>query len=298
MRSFIDDLRYEWNRPNNVITRLILINVIVFIFTGIIDLFGRLSITMMHVQNFVNKLFMLPPDLLDFALSPWTILSYGFMHGGFLHILMNMLMLYWFGRFVGDYIGAQRLIGLYVWGVIGGGLLFLLSFNTLFTGIKTQGLVGASAGVYAILVGGATLMPNMRVHLLLLGAVKLKYLAAASIFLSIIAIGLGNTGGNMAHLGGALVGYLFIKQYQRGKDWSIIITKIMDFFTNLWKRRKKVRMKATTYGNKAANQKNAPSAVVPNQEIIDRILDKISESGYESLTSEEKQVLFRASQKQ
>ncbi|WP_027003221.1 rhomboid family intramembrane serine protease [Hugenholtzia roseola] len=301
MRSFVDDLKYEWNKPNNTVIRIILINVIVFIVVSLVGLFGRFGTFMMEVQNLTNYLVVLRPNAFDALMTPWTLLTYGFTHKGFLHILMNMLMLYWFGKFVGDYIGSQRLLGLYLWGVIAGGLLYLLAYNTVFVGYQnyTTGLIGASAGVYAILVGGATLLPEMRVHLLLIGAVKLKYVAAVSVFLSILAIGLENTGGNLAHLGGALMGFVFIKQFQKGRDWSVIFVKIGNFFSNLFKRRRP-KMRAKSYAHHSSqsqSQKNSPSAVVPNQEIIDRILDKISESGYESLTQEEKQVLFRASQK-
>jgi MFS family permease len=200
-----------------------------------------------------------------------------------------MMFLYTFGNIIGDLLGNRRVISLYVWGAIAGGLAYLLVYNTIpffLQSVLFSTVHGASASVFAIVVGAATLTPDYRLNLILLGPVRIKYIAAFYVVLSYAQTIGSNAGGNVAHLGGALVGYLFIRQLQNGNDWGKPVHFVIDFFKGLFKPKPKMKV---TY-NRDRDQS-------PSQAEIDIILDKISVSGYESLTKEEKQKLFSASKK-
>jgi len=205
-----------------------------------------------------------------------------------------MITLYWFGRILSDLIGSKKLMNLYMLGAASGGLLYLLIYNVALDYInipKEHGtLIGASGAVYAIVVAAATLSPGYTVRLFFTWDVKIIYIAAAIIFLSFIGTTGGNAGGNFAHLGGALFGFVYIKLLRHGTDIAKPFNLVIDTFTGLFK--KKSNMKVS-YRNDTPITKNQ----TPDQKEIDAILDKISRSGYESLSKEEKQKLFRASQK-
>lgn len=215
-----------------------------------------------------------------------------------------MLNLYWFGQLVREYLGERKLLSLYILGGIAGGILYILSYNFIpyFADRAAYSfMIGASASVLAIVVGAATLLPNFAFNLILIGPIRIKYIAAFLVLLSISGAVGDNAGGNIAHIGGALIGWVFIKQLQRGTDMGRPVHAVLDFFTGLFKRKPnlKVTHRRTT-GTTTAN--GSTSSTVgqpgkPSQYEIDRILDKISSSGYESLSKEEKQKLFQASQK-
>ena len=304
--NILDDFKNAWKR-NNAVEQLIIINVIVFVFLGVLLVFSSLF-GFEPVFNFVYRQFSIPAPLPEFITRPWTLVTYGFAHSltGILHILFNMLFLYWFGRLVVEYLGNQKLYNLYILGVLAGGLVYLLAYNTIQFYIDRSGLfsgmVGASAAVYAVSVAAATLLPEHRFFLIFLGPVKIKYIVAFYIFLSFLGSVGDNAGGNLAHLGGALIGFIYVKQLQKGNDIGRFITLTMEFFSSMFKPKSNIKV---SYKNKKTTRSTSRSTTSRpskgnssiNQDEIDKILDKISEKGYESLSKEEKEKLFNASKK-
>ncbi|MDX2305395.1 MAG: rhomboid family intramembrane serine protease [Microscillaceae bacterium] len=300
MNGILDDLKNVFRKPDNALLRLIIINVIVFL--GIEVLVTTLGFFRSAYANLIANLLrdqvLLPGQLGEFIFRPWTILSYAFGHAGLGHIFWNMLFLYWFGLIITEYLGSKRLISLYVLGALAGGLSFLM-LNLITQ--RADVLIGASGAVYAVMVGAATLTPNYTFHLLFIGPVRIKYIAAVYIVLSYIGLRGLNTGGDLAHLAGALIGYMFIVQLKKGTDLGKWIHDFMEFVSNLFQRKPKMRVsynksKSKVTANTAyRNSTKSNGENMPGQDEIDAILDKISASGYESLTKEEKQKLFRAS---
>ncbi|MCS6967672.1 MAG: rhomboid family intramembrane serine protease [Cytophagales bacterium] len=297
MNSFVQDFKIAWNKQNSGLSRLIIINVAVFVVLNL-AIWTAQIFDFASLAHFFHSILYIPAPIEEFIWRPWTLVTYFFTHQNFFHILFNMLMLYWFGMISDEFMGSKRTIALYVYGGIVGGLLYLLVYNTIpffYYNMPAIGMIGASASVYAIITGVATLTPEYRIYLLLFGPVKLKYLAAITIFLSFIGSSGSNAGGNIAHLGGALLGFVFVKLLQRGRDLSIPLNRFLWFFPNSW------HTLSTRFGKRARNARYHHSSsrgerAIPSQEEIDRILDKISASGYESLTKEEKQTLFRYSE--
>ncbi|MCS7018239.1 MAG: rhomboid family intramembrane serine protease [Cytophagales bacterium] len=302
MNSFVQDFKIAWNKQNSGLSRLIIINVAIFVVLNL-AMWTAQIFELGTLAHFLYTVFYIPAPVEEFLIRPWTLVTYFFTHQNFFHILFNMLMLYWFGMLSDQYMGSKRTIALYIYGGVFGGLLYLLVYNTIpffYNNMPAAGMIGASASVYAIITGIATLLPEYSIHLLLFGAIRLKYLAAITIFLSFIGSSGSNAGGNIAHLGGALIGYIFVKLLQNGKDMSVPLNRLLWVLPNFWnsitKPKSKIRV---SYKDASRNQRGsgAGSRAMPSQEEIDRILDKISESGYESLTTEEKQMLFKYSEK-
>ena len=302
--SIIDDLKYTFRQPDNTLKQLIIINVLVYLVFLIIGTpLGWMGYG--WIERMVLYYLSLPSEPMAFLVKPWTLITYFFTHEGFFHILFNMLNLYWFGMIITEYLGSRKLLSLYVLGGIAGGLLYMLLYNIMpvFVERNISGLlIGASASVLAVVVAAATLLPNYTLNLLIIGPVKIKWIAAALVLMSwaLADDSGGNAGGNIAHLGGALIGWIFIKQLQRGNDLGRPVLAVTDFFSNLFKRKPKLRVshRRTNGSGTRANGSTATSHPgTPDQHEIDRILDKISSSGYESLSKEEKQKLFQASQK-
>lgn len=304
MNSILEDFKRAF-RTGNVLYQIIIINVVIFIFIGVLGVILTLA-GERYAYELATRYLSLPANPEQLLVQPWTIITYFFLHKGFFHILWNMLFMFWFGRIISEYLGQNKLLGLYVWGGIGGGLLYILVYNLLpyFSGVVDNSfLLGASGGVFAIVVGAATFQPNFTVHLLLLGPVKLKYIAAFSVVLSFLQSTGSNAGGEIAHLGGALVGYMMITQLQKGNDWSILVAKFIIWAKSLLSPQPKIRVsyksekaKSSSTRTKSTKAKTKPSAkeVTPQNE-IDDILDKISEKGYDALSKSEKQKLFNAS---
>lgn len=296
-----DEFKNAFQRPNNAHAQLIIINVVVFIVLGVFMVVTRIT-GLDSVFETVHNQFQIPARFGEFINRPWTIITYAFAHDltGLFHILFNMLALYWFGRVFVEYLGGDKLVAVYVLGAMFGGLFYLLAYNTIpfFVQQSDQvqiGMVGASAAVDAIVVATAVLLPNYTFFLLLIGPVKIKYIAAVVVFLSLLGTVGSNAGGNIAHLGGALIGFIYIKQLQAGVNWGLWITVTIDWFKDLFKSKPKVKV---TYRkeDKATAKKGTPPNKASQAE-IDAILDKISDRGYESLTKEEKEKLFNASKK-
>lgn len=298
-----DEFKNAFQRYNNAHVQLIIINVTVFIIMGILMVVAKISGTP-SIFQLVYDQFTLPSPISQFLTKPWTLLTYNFAHSfnyqfgsvGIWHILMNMLVFYWFAKLFIEYLGSDKLIALYVLGGLSGGLLYLLLYNTIpFFIDQPSILVGASASVLAVVVGAATLLPNYTFFLMFLGPVRIKYIAAFYVVVSFISSAGNNAGGEIAHLGGALMGFVYIKQLQSGVNWGGWITTTIDWFKNLFTAKPKVKV---TYRNQEKSSTKKPSTKSSvSQDEIDVILDKISDGGYESLTKDEKEKLFNASKK-
>ncbi len=302
--GIFDDFRNAWDKPNNGLIQIILINVIVFVALIVFKVVFVLS-GLSEVYSTVLSYLMLPADFAAFIFQPWSIVTYFFTHEGFLHIIFNMLFLFWFGRLIQDFLGNNRLISLYVVGGIVGGLFYMLIYNIIpFYHDRIDGslMLGASAGVFAVVVGAATFMPNHTFFLLFLGAVRIKYIAMFYVLLSLSRTIGSNAGGELAHIGGAIIGFIFIRQLQKGNDLGVPVIQTIDFFKGLFKPSPKIKVthkkaSGATHRKTAAASTSSTTGGTTDQAEIDAILDKISERGYESLSKEEKQKLFNASKK-
>ncbi|MEN2283321.1 rhomboid family intramembrane serine protease [Algoriphagus sp. SE2] len=306
--NFWENLRNAFRHDNNSLFKLIAINILVFM----VLLVSRVILTITGFGDLysagVSK-FMMPASLPKLITQPWSILSYMFMHEGIFHILFNMLFLYWFGQLVHQFLGSRKLANLYILGGLSGALFYVLIYNLApyFRGsIDSSLMLGASAGVFAIVVGAATLSPNTSFFLLLLGPVKIKYIAIFYVVLSFANSAGANAGGELAHLGGALIGYLYIVQLRNGTDWGVPIQKVGLFFENFFRkkqgvnvsyRRPKTSSSFKPFSKSSTSSKPADKGAVSSQEEIDLILDKIAEKGYEALSKEEKRKLFEFSKK-
>lgn len=298
--SVFQDIRTAFDRRDNALNQLLLLNVLVF--AALIVLHAGLTIGGVGSSyEPVLRQFALSSALPVLARHPWTVLTYAFTHEGFFHILFNLLNLYWFGQLIREYLGNRRLVSLYVLGALAGALVFLLSYNFLPAfqpGLGTT-VVGASASVTAIIVAAATLLPDYTFMLILLGPVKIKWIAMAVVLISLAGINGGNPGGEITHLGGALLGFVFVKQLKAGRDLGRPIQAIGDWVGNLFSRPAMSVSTARRPEPVAAAARGARPAAAPGQphpDEVDSILEKISRSGYESLSKDEKQKLFRASQ--
>jgi membrane associated rhomboid family serine protease len=272
------------------------VNVVIYLFLVVLFLISGIPGTE-FVFEFIYKQFTIPSGLSEFITRPWTLITYMFAHSmwDIFHILFNMLVLYWFGRVFVEYLGSDKLIALYILGGLTGGIAYLLIYNLNPEFFGNAGMVGASGAIYAIVVGTAVLLPNYTFFLLFFGPVKIKYIAMFYVILSLLYVRQGvNLGGNIAHLGGALMGFIYIKQLQAGVNWGGWITVTLDWFKDLFKEKPKVKV---TYRSEAPQKSASKKASKTSQEEIDAILDKISDHGYESLTKDEKEKLFNASKK-
>ncbi|MEX2230895.1 MAG: rhomboid family intramembrane serine protease [Cyclobacteriaceae bacterium] len=296
-----EEFKNAFQRYNNGHVQLIIINLAVFVAMGIIMVISKFT-GLEQLWSVIAEQFHIPSRFSEFVTRPWTIITYMFMHDltSILHILFNLLFLYWFGKLFVEYLGSDKLIALYLLGGIAGAILYLMAYNLIPNPppflTAPAGMVGASAAIFAIMVATATLLPNYTFFLLFLGPVKIKYIVGFYIFLSILYSVGDNAGGNIAHLGGALMGFIYMKQLQAGVNWGGWITVTMDWFKDLFKEKPKVKV---SYRKERPTSTKPPSGEKSGytQEEIDRILDKISEGGYESLTKDEKEKLFNASKK-
>ncbi len=295
--SIIDDLKHQY-KTGTALIKFIFINVAVFILVHLIGLL-IFFFTGVSGSSMVAYWLALPADFGQLILKPWSIITYMFLHEGFLHIAFNMLILYFGGQIFLQFLDAKKLIGTYILGGISGGLLFILTFNIfpVFNEIVSGALaLGASASVMAVLIAIAAYVPNYTVRLMLLGNVKLKYIALFYVVMDIISIPQGNAGGHIAHLGGAFFGFYFIYRLRNGKDITVGVNRLLNYIAHLFSSKRKMKVVYKNPGKtKSDVAYNAQKAA--NQQKIDAILDKISKSGYDSLSKEEKAILFDASKK-
>lgn len=283
-------MRYKFTTLS-IAEKLIAVNVVVFIANAVLPFLLGLS------TNSIDRWFELPKDFFDFLSQPWSLITYSFFHGGIWHLLMNMLILYFTSRILLNLFGPKTFINVYFLGVIAGGLLFLFGYNILpgLVKMNTSGIIGASAGVMAVLIFICAYIPNQEVRLFMFN-IKLWYLGAFLVLLDLIQIPGGNAGGHIAHLGGALLGYVYARQLTKGNDIGGGFSKFLDGLANLFKsKEKKAPLKTVHRRQKSsASTKNVNYEKESHQRKIDAILDKISKSGYESLSKAEKDFLFKA----
>lgn len=283
------NLKYQYARLN-VAEKLIAINVLIFIVNGLLTFLLRTN------EDIIVQWFQLPKDFFDFLTQPWSILSYSFFHGGLSHIFWNMLVLYFVGRIFLNLFDGKRFLNVYFLGVILGGLFFMVSYNIFPAFFEVNAvLIGASAGVRAVLIFICAYIPNQEVRLVFFN-IKLWYVGAFVVLADLIQIPYGiNAGGQLAHLGGALLGYVYARQLFKGKDIGEGFSKLMDGIANLFKRtEKKAPLKTVYRKKKTGTNTKVDYKKESHQRKIDTILDKISKSGYESLSKEEKDFLFKA----
>ncbi len=271
----------------SIVERIVILNVAIFILTY---LFNTFSFLLQIDGNFIVNWFSLQPDFGLLLVRPWTIISYGFLHLGFFHILFNMMVLYYFGNLFIDFFNSKQFLVYLILGIISGGFIYMLSYNYL-PGLKTQEslLVGASAGVMAIVIGVSSHIPHYSLHFRFIGNIKLLYIAIVLVVLDVVQIPTGNAGGHLAHLGGSLLGFVMTNYLNQG-------TGLITWMTGAMSKKEKRPLK-TVYksGKKTAYQKKETKS--EEQARIDSILDKISKSGYDTLTKEEKDYLFKAGKK-
>jgi membrane associated rhomboid family serine protease len=308
--SFWENLRNAFRHSDNSLYKLIAINILVFFALLVV----RVLLTISGLEGLYRSglsLLMMPASLPNLATQPWSIFTYMFLHEGVFHILFNMLFLYWFGVLVHQFLGSRKLVNLYILGGLFGALFYVLIYNLapyFSSSVNSSLMLGASAGVFAVVVGAATLAPNTTFFLILIGPVKIVYIAIFYVIMSFAnSIG-ANAGGELAHLGGAMLGYLYVVQLRKGIDWGVPVQKVGIFFENLFsKNRSKVKVsyrKAKTasagnFGGFASRSKSAAASKPQetSQDEIDQILDKIAAKGYEALSKEEKRKLFEFSKK-
>ncbi|RNC64912.1 rhomboid family intramembrane serine protease [Proteiniphilum sp. X52] len=295
MADFIERLKQRY-KTGSVMTRLIFINVFVFIILKIVTvIFTLFNIYALDLITFLGVPSHIPL-LLD---RIWTPVTYMFVHEGFLHLLFNMLWLYWFGQIFMQYFTGRTLGSLYVLGGLAGAILYVIAFNTIpyYTGMERGWMIGASAAVMAIVMGAAFYRPDVQLNLLFVGTVKIVYIAIFAFLLDFLSLGNPmNPGGHVAHIGGALLGYFFAIQYKNGNDITRWMSKVIDWFVGLLKpRRHPSKMKVKHARQETDWEYNKRKHT--EQEEIDAILDKLKQSGYSSLSSEEKRKLFDASKK-
>lgn len=287
--TFKADIKY-WLRQENTVNHLMIINIAVFLVVGVLRLLGlvQLPFAASAYGFLVNNLVFYVDGTLLY--KPWGILTYMFFHAQVLHILFNMLTLFWFGNFFRSELGNRRVLPLYLLaGLFGAGMYLLFYWLLPQNGYLGGPLLGASAASMAFLIASATLMPNLEVSILV-AHVRLKWIAIAVLVINLISIPDGNAGGILAHFGGALFGYAYIRILKStGHDLCAPLMRLFDGVNHLFTRNKSAR--------RSFKPKKSPLRVVRNTtdashaSRLDQLLDKISEKGYNSLTSEEKQWL-------
>ncbi len=293
MSGLVEELRTQFIARYGAAAKIVVVNVGVYLGLGLISVILFFAGKRADFELLFSY-FQLPSDLKTLAVRPWTLLTYMFVHHptGVFHILFNMLWLYWMGRILREFAGDRTVWAAYLFGGLAGGAAFLTAINVFpgFSGLRGT-LHGASAGVNGVLVAAAVLVPNYPLQLLFFGMVRLKWLALVLVLMDLILISGGNPGGMVAHVGGAAMGGALIALRRRGVD----LASVFDVF------RRSTERKFQTYRNPSmrvvhhAGGKASPPPKPTPQE-IDRILDKIQAVGYNNLTKEEKQTLFRASQ--
>lgn len=302
----LDDAKQFFSRKS-ILNKLIVINLAVFVLVNIINLFLWLFKIDSNVDgqagtSIIINFLAVPADLESLLLRPWTIFTYMILQENFIHLFFNMMVLYFGGRIFLEYLDEQKLLNTYIFGGLVGAGFYIAAFNifpVFSNDLQYSVALGSSASVLAILIAAATYVPEYSVVLLFFGRVKLKYLALVIILIDLLSIQKGNAGGHIAHLGGAFWGYLFISQMKHGRNLALNFRWLQ------------FRKKFKVYNSSKNTKKSEPFAAKgrplsdedynamknQHQQKIDRILEKISKSGYSSLSKEEKELLFSSSNK-
>ena len=279
-------------RNGGILVKLIYVNLGVFLIYNLVKVFLFLGGSAFHTE--LTRFLAVPAYLPNLAHRPWTVFTYMFFHEGFIHILFNLLWLYWLGRIFLNFMSERKLFGVYIMGGLSGAAFYILFYNVfpVFSGVlPVSYALGASASVLAVVFAAATYAPNLRLNLMFIGPVALKYIALVMVLLDIVGMAGSNAGGHIAHLGGALFGYLFIYFQKLNVNLIKPVDWFMDFvFAGPSKmRRKKMRVEY----RKTSDDYEYNRMKAEKQAEIDRILDKISKAGYDSLSAEEKKTLFQ-----
>ena len=328
LQSVWDDIRREFSM-GNMINKIIIVNVAVFLVVNIAWVFLRIFNGWETPSLYGDLVHLIAGshEWFHTLTRPWTLLTHMFVHEGFFHLLWNMLYLFWFGRIFGDLLGDRRVLPLYILGGLAGFVAYFLAYNLTDLGNTTSYIVGASGSIFAILVAAGLFAPEYGIRLFFLGTIRLKYIVLFAIFVQILGLGnLDNIGGTFDHIGGIVMGFLFAFYLKRGTDLTEPVTNAINWTRNTWDRllkpskehdrprgpraayrsgqsvregaersggRPSFMRKVSGTGGRKASANTKPKRT--HQEELDAILDKIKEKGYKSLSDEEKDFLFRAS---
>jgi len=288
MSSIIDDLKQQY-KFGGITQKLIYWNIGCFLVSYIV--FGLLKYVNVNIEflQYVS----LTSNPMDLLWKPWSIVSYSFFHSGFFHIFFNLIILNFSCQMFLTFFNQKQLLGLYLLSAIFSGVVFVFSFYLMNI---ISSIVGASGAIMAILVATTTYQPLMNLRLLIIGNVKLWQVTVVILLIDLMQIQSNNSGGHIAHLAGAFFGFIFIKLLQNGTDLSKIVSNLLDFFVNLFRNSPSTPFKKVHRNYNKPLPKTASRIVTKDktQQQIDEILDKISRSGYDCLTKEEKEFLFKA----
>ena len=284
--ELINNLRYKYSNLDvlgQIIVWMVICFILPFLFNTIIFLFNINSFSLI-------SFFEVSPSFYELIYKPWSLITYGFFHADLWHLVGNMLILYYSGRVVLDLFGQDKLFKIFFIGLLCGSSTYLISYNLfpVFEGLKPP-MIGASAGAMAVFIFLASYSPRFTFRIIFFD-VKIIYIAVAFIIMDLIQIPSGNAGGHLAHLGGAAWGYFYNSQLSIGKDVGNWVIDLLNYFKTIFKKNKNIRKVYKAKSHKKSSKESI------DQQKIDVILDKISKSGYDSLTKQEKDVLFKAGQ--
>jgi len=305
IQPIIDDIKRTF-QSGNMVSKLIIINVAVFLVVLIVGIFLKQGDPNAPAYQWLIKNLAISSEGMTILKKPWTLISHMFLHEGLWHLAWNMLLFYWFGRIVGVFIGDRKILPLYILGGLAGIMVYFIASKLGMLGSSIA--MGASAAVMAVIATSACLSPNYMMRLILIGEVSLKYIVLFLIVMDLVGISsLDNTGGHIAHLGGAAFGALFVYLMRQGFDladgFNEFVSQFMSFFKRKEKSGKKTKKSPLTVKHSAvrktrsAKGNSRSDSSVPFEEKLDRILEKIKSEGYENLSDEEKEFLFQASKR-
>ncbi len=300
MASFVDDIKAPF-RNGNTLYQLMIINGVVLVFLMLFQFSTTFWESGRLINDFLTRNLSLSASLSDFILKPWTLITYNFVHDGIFHLFFNMLTFFWFGNLIMDFIGSKKLLNIYLIGGILSGFAYILIFNLLryiqYPYNLSATIIGSSASIFAVMFASVALVPEYEFFLFGVVRVKIKYL---SIFF-LIFFSYRNYSSGVSHVVGAAIGYLYIVLLRKGIDLGSPIESFFSFIDSLGKSNKpSISRKFSTMKvshKKINHYQNNENDFYPDQSHVDSILDKINKSGYESLSKEEKQILYRASQR-
>ncbi|MBI9055389.1 MAG: rhomboid family intramembrane serine protease [Bacteroidales bacterium] len=290
--SVIEEIKASF-KSGSALIKLIYINLAVFL---AVSLLGVL-VDLLEVNYKLAPVYWLAvtANISELVYKPWTLFTYMFVHEDFLHIIFNLLWFYWFGQIFLKYFNEKKLISLYILGGLAGAVLYILAFNAFSIYNPSIPMIGASASVIAIVVAISFYIPDHTINLMFIGPVKLKYIAIGSVIIDILSITSSNAGGHIAHLGGALFGYLYIMQMKKGRNIAKGFDRFMDKIFSLFKPKPKVKVSYRRPINDLDRDIEYNKTKAEGQKEVDKILDKIAKSGYDSLSKKEKELLFKNS---
>jgi membrane associated rhomboid family serine protease len=292
MNTVLEEIKKHFQK-GDILTRIILLNILVFVLITLVSQFDFFF--KINTEPYLIKNLSVSTNLTELLTHPWTLVTYMFTHENLGHAFFNLIGIYFIGKLFLQYFDEKKLLKIYLLGGLSGAILFIISYNIFPRLIDetSASCVGASASFMAILFTVAAFTPNLRVNLILIGPVKLIYIALVFFILDIYNMKNDNTGGHIGHIGGALFGYLFVIYFKKGKDITLWLNPIITKISNVFKPKSKI--KVVYRRPKSDVEFNADK--INHQKFVDKILDKIAKSGYDSLSKEEKEFLFKQSEK-